>query len=324
MLIQNIALVLEGASSLVSLGYVARVADALKRQISEDFAPEWGIDGGVSPFEHLADAPEGYGIIELVSTLDDGLEGYHRIDPNATPHAFVRVDNAHWSVAASHECLEMLADPTGTMLRRALAPNSSNSYVDYLVEICDPCQHLNYSYTLQDGIALSDFYGQDFFDSFSTPGGQYSITNSLKGPRRVLPGGYVCFRDVSGQWNKLVDRGHGPSLEVLQGIDNTEFASYRAMIDRHSRADGHAGPFVKLFGKSQPRTRTKMNKLAAEQRRHSKVSAKRAKRFRRFKSNVRKEYSRMSRIAGRIRIKGRVRRRPRSGDRHGKITAISK
>jgi hypothetical protein len=296
MLIQNIALVLGSASTQVSLGYVARVADALKRQISEDFAAEWGIDGTVSPFERMADAPPSYGIIELVENLDDGLEGYHRIDSDATPHAFVRVDHPHWSIAASHECLEMLADPTGTMLRRALAPGSTDVYGDYLMEVCDPCQHLNYSYSLGDGIALSDFFGQGFFDSEKTPGAQYSITNSLTSPRTVLPGGYLCFRDSQGQWHKWVDRGNGPVLETLQGITDTEFASYRALIDQHSRSQRHAGPFVRLNGSHTSRTRRKVRELAKEGLRYRKLLTKRAQRIERFKHRIRRMHDRAERV----------------------------
>jgi hypothetical protein len=74
-----------------------------------------------------------------------------------------------------------------------------------------------------DGIGLSHFFGQDFFNDAKKEDGQYSITNSLKGPRTVLPGGYLCFRDALGQWNKWVDRGNGPVLERLEGIDDTAY-----------------------------------------------------------------------------------------------------
>jgi hypothetical protein len=289
MLVDKIALVMGSAPT--SFSFVAQVAAALQRQIREDFEGEWGISGTISPLEQLNDVPEDYGIIELVSHVDiAGVEGFHSIDEDATPHAFVRVDqsNSHWSVAASHECLEMLADPTGTMLRRASAPagapENTGDFVDYLVEVCDPCQHINYSYTIPGtGIAVSDFYGQDFFDANATAGGQYSITNSIRAPRTVLPGCYLSFRDTSGRWMQMINKGNGPQFRPVPGMNGTEALSYREIVDKHSRKNGHADVFTKLPGRHNTLTKSRLRHFEKERKKHFRSATLRARRIEAYK-----------------------------------------
>lgn len=292
MLIDKIALVLGDAPA--QFDYVARVAAALQQQISDDFAGEWGIDGTVSALRNLGDVPDDYGIIELVSTIQfSGVEGYHNIDVDATPHAFVRVsdNDPHWSVIASHECLEMLADPTGTMLRHAPAPLNAppgtGDFVDYLVEVCDPCQHISYSYTVEGhGIAVSDFYGQDYFDASPTEGGQYSITKSLTSPRTVLPGGYVSFRDAQGRWMQMIDRGNGAQFRAISGIGNSEFASYRETIDEHSRKTGHSDIFAQLPGPHNARMNSRLRSLSKDWNRVCRTGKQRSRRIEAFKRKI--------------------------------------
>jgi hypothetical protein len=62
-----------------------------------------------------------------------------------------------WSVTASHECQEMLADPFGNRLVSgpSLAPDQGN--VEYLVEVCDPVEDLGFAYLI-NGVLVSDFY----------------------------------------------------------------------------------------------------------------------------------------------------------------------
>jgi hypothetical protein len=63
--------------------------------------------------------------------------------------------------------------------------------VEYLVEVCDPCQTITY---LIDGVLVSDFVTPDYYSPYATDGLRYSFTGKISGPRTVAPGGYITWR----------------------------------------------------------------------------------------------------------------------------------
>src|SRR5207248_9229881 len=84
----------------------------------------------------------------------------HR-DRHGRPYAEVRAGD-HWPLRASHQLLEMLADPDGQrfMLGRCLGSRARRRQVGYLVEICDPCQVFHYTI---DGVRVSNFVTPDYY-----------------------------------------------------------------------------------------------------------------------------------------------------------------
>ena len=66
--------------------------------------------------------------------------------------------------------------------------------VNFLLEVCDPCEGAAYGYTL-DGVLLTDFYTPHYFDPVAKVGVDYSFTGSISGPRAVLEGGYLSWHD---------------------------------------------------------------------------------------------------------------------------------
>ena len=97
----------------VDISDVANVAAALSIQILRDFGPIWGISATVSAFARPNDVPVGYWpiYIEEPNKLPEGAGGVH-LDSRNQPYALIAVGE-HWSLEASHECLEMLVDPFG-------------------------------------------------------------------------------------------------------------------------------------------------------------------------------------------------------------------
>ena len=82
--------------------------------------------------------PIGYWpVIVTVKDLGGDL-GVH-YDEAGQPHAYVEWSDS-WSISASHECLEMLVDPWGNRLCTAHSRDVVDEQVQYLVEVCDPCQ----------------------------------------------------------------------------------------------------------------------------------------------------------------------------------------
>jgi hypothetical protein len=130
--------------------------------------------------------------------------------------------NAGWTIAASHEVLEMLVDPYGNRLHSSVAIEiKGKKIVDgtgqygYLVEACDPCEADKYGYTI-NGVVVSDFITPNFYDPVTTAGTRYSFTGALKAPRQILPGGYISWvNHEADEWQQLQYLASTPKIVNL-------------------------------------------------------------------------------------------------------------
>jgi hypothetical protein len=158
--------------------------------------------------------------------------GVH-LDEFGQPFSLVRFSPS-WSLTASHECLEMLADPFGSRLVAAssvLEYKNGQARVQYLVEVCDPCESSEYSYTVND-IIVSDFLTPHFFDPRPARGVDYDYTGVISAPRTVPSGGYVSFLDsADNHWHQLRNFDNGPEIVDLGILGKIE-ESLRTEIDR--------------------------------------------------------------------------------------------
>jgi hypothetical protein len=219
----------------LSLGTLSKVAAALQKQVTRDFGPVWDITATVDAFESLDDVPLGYWPI-LVGDENQGGGGVHLTKDN---QPFALVDfTPDWTVTASHECLEMLADPSGNRLVAGDSPNPSRpGRVAFLVEVCDPCEVPSLGYTV-NGVRVSDFYTPRFFDP-PQPGVAgsrgYDFMGHIHAPRQVLRGGYLSWREADGNWSQELFFKREPEFVDLGKFDNS-FGSLRAWIDSTSLA----------------------------------------------------------------------------------------
>jgi hypothetical protein len=200
----HLALVSEGVN--ITPSDMTTVASALSKQVDRDFKPFWRVDATVDAFVSLDDVPTDYWPIIVMKNVQ-GAAGYHE-DEDGQPFAVVEYDT-QWSLTASHECLEMLADPfgrrlrAGNMLEQAVELGLEASRVRYLVEVCDPSESGQFSYQV-NGILVSDFYTPHFFDPVRATGIRYSFTGAIDAPRKVLDGGYISWREpTSRHWFQL-------------------------------------------------------------------------------------------------------------------------
>ena len=199
----------------ITSGNLMRVAAAVQKQVTRDFAPLWGLRAVVDAFEELKDVPSDYHPVvlfgdpdELIGRLEfeigdvnaarlveqfegNRLGGIHLNAFTRQPFALIAVSD-DWSVTASHECLEMLADPFGNRLIAAPHPTNPDERVRYLLEVCDPCQAIWYPV---NGMKVSDFYTPRYFDPVRNPAAFYSFTGALQRPLDLLEGGYITWID---------------------------------------------------------------------------------------------------------------------------------
>jgi hypothetical protein len=192
------------ASTKVDPAELATVGAALQKQVTRDFAPAWGQQATIAVFPGGVEPPTGYWTIVVTHKVDAGDDyGYHNRS-HYEPHALVRHTRG-WPMTASHELLEMLADPWGSRLVAADDPRGRTGRVRVLVEACDPCQNFGYKV---DGIKLSDFvlpsyYGPHrWLETGKPPSGaeRYSFTGAVDAPLSLARGGYLSFVDAKDQW----------------------------------------------------------------------------------------------------------------------------
>jgi hypothetical protein len=222
---QQIAIVPEGVD--ISLGEVDRVAAALQKQATRDFDPIWNVSATVDAFSTLDDVPLGYWPVLLVQDVP-GAAGIH-LDENGQPFALVEIGNS-WSLTASHEVLEMLADSFGNRLVASQSPKPDQGRVEILVEVCDPPEDPQFAYRVNN-VLVSDFYTPEYFDPVTRQGVTYSFTGSISEPRQVLSGGYLSWHNpVDDHWWQLTFFGPAPRFRDLGVLTRGE-GSLRAMID---------------------------------------------------------------------------------------------
>lgn len=159
----------------------------------------------------------------------------------------------------------MLVDPTLSAFRPGfIGPKR----VNFLVEICDPCQADAYSV---NGIAVSDFVTPAYFDPNPVPGGRYSYNGSILKPRSVAPGGLIVWSDPQdgGAFYAYINNG---SASVTRRLGNFPggFMAPREWIDAELK-----GMEVKLATSAQAQQRRLRKRLQAQQAAHD-VAAKAA------------------------------------------------
>ncbi|MFD9794297.1 hypothetical protein ACFWXK_25480 [Streptomyces sp. NPDC059070] len=231
MLVTQLALVSE--TDRITSSALQKVAAALQKQAIRDFAPLWQIPASVDAFEKLSDVPVGYWPLIVRDDIGQpGAAGVH-MDKNGQPFSLIQYSDS-WSLTASHEMLEMLGDPWGNRLVAGQSPKPGQGVVEFLVEVADPSEAPENGYTI-NGLLVSDFFTPHFYDPVTAPGVRYSFTGKLDGPRKILPGGYLSWRDpVSDHWWQQVWFGTPkPQFRDLGKL--TAYAgSLRSAIDAHT------------------------------------------------------------------------------------------
>ena len=229
----------------VKLARLAPVSAAIQKQVLRDFGPLWNIQATIDAFDTVADVPVGYWHVLLQDELPSGAAGLHKRDDNKQPFALVALTN-NWTVFMSHEVLEMLVDPQGTLTRAGNSLKRGQGRVEYLMEVCDPCQASKFAYTV-NSVMVSDFYTPQYFDPVKSGGVRYSFTGKIGGPREVLDGGYLSWFDpetkhlfqlqVDGKKKTIVDRGEVPfAAESLRAFSDSVSTNRRdAVINGGSR-----------------------------------------------------------------------------------------
>lgn len=190
---------------------IQKVVAALQIQVSQHFAPVWGVDATLTyvPKNHKP-APKTWWLVMLDTSDEAGALGYHDLTPDGLPigKVFAKTDlhyGASWSVTMSHELLEMLADPSCSLCY-FIQPDD-NSGTLYCAEVGDPVEadHLGYKI---NGIQVSDFIYPAWFEPYQPKSTQFDYMKHCTSPLQILPGGYMSIFRVNSStgWSQITDR----------------------------------------------------------------------------------------------------------------------
>jgi hypothetical protein len=167
---------------------LSAVAAALQIQVTRDFAPEWGV-GAIVTAAAFDAIPAGAIPVIVQDTLEDeGADGFHRTRGDETPYILVPY-GPNWSLAASHEVLRMLANPTGSVRLPGPSRMRGQGVVEYLLDVCGPCQDATAAYAI-DGVVVSDFCTRAFFGA---PGQKGSFTGAVRQDFEPIADGVVTW-----------------------------------------------------------------------------------------------------------------------------------
>lgn len=190
-------------STILSDADVALGAAALQAQVHLDFAPAWGAGANVKPYAPGQAPAKAWQLVVLDDSDQAGALGYHDLTNDGHPLAkvFAKTDQQYgydWHVTASHELLEMLADP---WIDRCVQV-ATNEFFAY--EVADAPEDDSYGYTItvqQQQVKVSDFVYPAWFRRGAA--GPYDKAGHISKPLQILPGGYIGAWTPSGGWTQI-------------------------------------------------------------------------------------------------------------------------
>jgi hypothetical protein len=198
------------------------VSTSLQPQVSEHFFHSWNVDAEL----RFAKKPQAgaWWLVILDDTDQKEWSGYHLTHQNLPlAKVFARTiqkEHGKWTVSASHELLEMLADPTinrmistKTFNPAKLPKEGSESAHFYALEICDPVDPDAFGYKIGKH-TVSDFVLPSWYDSRGTAPFDYN-QQPLK-PFGLLKGGYCGVYSYHHGWRMVTDGNIPTYREILK------------------------------------------------------------------------------------------------------------
>lgn len=211
-------------SSVLTDSDVQPVVDALQKQVDNDFGPAWGVDAKLSFVPQGGSPPAGSWWLLILDDSDqaDAL-GYHDLTSEGLPlgKVFAATDlkfGTNWTVTASHELLEMLADPNINLTVFAQSDSAAGRL--YAYEVCDACENDQFGYLIGN-VLVSDFVYPAWFEDFRPASStQFDQGQRITQPLQLLAGGYIGVFDISSGsgWQQVTARKEDLRTEMRGNV----------------------------------------------------------------------------------------------------------
>lgn len=194
-------------STSVSDDEVRVAVGALQKQVHRDFAPIWGVDAEIKfVASGLEPEPKSWWLVieDEPDPLYENSLGYHTLTSEGLPQVKISVSNTNlsgwpWSIMASHDLLEMLANPTCNLHVFSLKDEKISRF--YRREICDPVRSPEFAYKI-DGVVVSNFVYPAWFEWFRAQGStKFDHCGHVSSPFECTAGAHLLVFDVyEGSW----------------------------------------------------------------------------------------------------------------------------
>jgi hypothetical protein len=208
---------------------------AVNRQLEEDFYPHWQFgarlrvdSAGRMPAQRdrQVDLPtlpgrRGDAVLYILDKPTmDGTEGYHDGNNADVPFGFVFLDACtegadSWTVALSHEAIELVGDPLNNLLVQGPHPLDHRQLVFHQFELCDAVSGDCYEI---EGVTVQNFVLPGWFARKAVDGARNDFLGRVEpgqslAPFSIAPGGYLMFWDERApegkKWTPHYDTGDG-------------------------------------------------------------------------------------------------------------------
>ena len=215
---------------------------AVNRQLEEDFYPHWQFgarlrvdSAGRVPGQHAhkVDLPRLPGRRgDAVIYIDDkatmaATEGYHDGNNGDVPYGFVFLDACSegaddWTVALSHETLELVGDPLNNLLVQGPHPVDHRRLVFHQFEMCDAVSGEYYEI---EGVKVQNFLLPGWFSRAVVEGGRNDFMGRAEpgqslAPFSIAAGGYLMYWDdhqpEGKKWTPHYDTRDGMAERKVQ------------------------------------------------------------------------------------------------------------
>jgi hypothetical protein len=196
-------------SSVITDAELRDTIPVFQQALDQDFAPVWNLNAKLI----VTDNPPAGGWTVTIEDEADvvGALGYHDITagvPYARIFANTSIVNGYsWTVTASHEIEEMLADPTTDRAVRV----QRKGYPFYMLEVGDPVEGDQFGYfrtgSSGKGILLTDFVTPAWFRAGSK--GPWDFTHHTKRALQIITDGYqIAWSSREARWLNLCAGNH--------------------------------------------------------------------------------------------------------------------
>lgn len=198
-------IIVKNQTTVLSDAEVQAALPAFQTQITTDFAPAYGTPASIAFAGKTDPVPAGAILVVMLDNADQaGALGYHDMQKSGDPIAkvFVKTTQRYggiWTVTASHEILEALADPLIN-----LTVLNDQSWKLYAYEVCDAVEADVLGYTIGE-TQVSDFVLPHYFDEHRKSGTPLSYRGHVTKPFSLAKGGYLSYLDLrTGQWKQIM------------------------------------------------------------------------------------------------------------------------
>lgn len=227
-------------STVVDDPEAAKAVAAFQKQVSDDFAPSWGIDARLHFIPTGERCAPGHWQMPILDNADQaGALGYHDLSSEGLPIGKIFAKTAitngtPWQRTGSHETLEILGDPT---INLTVFIEELSLLVAY--ENSDAPEADEFGYDI-DGVPVSDFVLPSWFETFWAPGStQFDFKGHIDRPLKLLPGGYIgaySIRDGNGWQQIMAEQLIGGVIGALTPNSRSLARTSHFSPNRHARA----------------------------------------------------------------------------------------